>query len=165
MSLLLCRFLGRPARRRRLDAGLPASEKRQGTCAGFSDARHGAGGWTRGCRRPRSAKARNRGQPQRRCWIGLWGFEHGGGEVGPCLPRHEGSPLACWVRLGRGPRRFMALARCPGGSRCLANGCLRASGGVAGRRPALIGGEIAGEGCHGRHHEMSRGPSGGPRWR
>ncbi len=30
-------------------------------CAGFSDARHDAGGWARGCRRPRSAKARNRG--------------------------------------------------------------------------------------------------------
>ncbi len=29
--LLLCRFLGHPARRRRLGTGLQASEKRQGT--------------------------------------------------------------------------------------------------------------------------------------
>jgi len=39
-------------------------------CAGFSDAGHDTGGWARGCRRPRSAKARNRGGLSRS--MGIW---------------------------------------------------------------------------------------------
>ncbi len=51
-------------------------------CAGFSDARHDAGSWARGCRRPRSAKARNRGGLP-----GLWGFDRDGDDGGARVAR------------------------------------------------------------------------------